>query len=39
VVYPELNIGIVLLTNESDQSSQGGLEEIADKIFEKIYNH
>lgn len=38
VIYPELNIGIVLLTNESDPNSQGGLEEIADKIFEKINN-
>ena len=38
VLYPELNIGIVLLTHESDPNSQGGLEEIADKIFEKINN-
>jgi serine-type D-Ala-D-Ala carboxypeptidase/endopeptidase len=36
VVYPELNIGIVLLTNESDQTAQGALEEIADKIYNKI---
>jgi serine-type D-Ala-D-Ala carboxypeptidase/endopeptidase len=38
VIYPELNIGIILLTNESDRAAQGGLEEIADKIFEKINN-
>jgi CubicO group peptidase (beta-lactamase class C family) len=36
VIYPELNIGIVLLTNESDQTAQGELEEIADKIYSKI---
>lgn len=38
VIYPELKIGIVLLTNESDPTAQGGLEEIADKIFEKLSN-
>jgi CubicO group peptidase (beta-lactamase class C family) len=36
VVYPELDIAMVLLTNESDQTAQGGLEEIADKIYQKI---
>lgn len=36
VIYPGLNIGIVLLTNESDPTAQGGLEEIANKIFETI---
>jgi len=36
VVYPELNFGIILLTNESDRMTQGRLEEVADKIFEKI---
>lgn len=36
VIYPELNIGIVLLTNESDPNTQSGLEEIADKIFKNI---
>jgi serine-type D-Ala-D-Ala carboxypeptidase/endopeptidase len=38
VIYPELNIGIVLLTNEADRTAQGGLEEIADEIFKKIGN-
>ncbi len=36
VIYPELNIGIVLLTNESDRTAQSELEEIADKIYSKI---
>lgn len=36
VIYPDLNIGIVLLTNESDPTAQGGLEKIADKLFEKL---
>ena len=36
VVYPDLNIAIVLLSNESDQLTQGKLEEIANKIFEKL---
>ena len=36
VIYPELNIGIILLTNESDRTAQGRLEEVADKIFERI---
>lgn len=36
VIYPDLNIALILLSNESDQTTQGGLEEIADKIFEKI---
>ena len=35
VVYPDLNIAIILLSNESDQSTQGKLEEIANKIFNK----
>jgi CubicO group peptidase (beta-lactamase class C family) len=39
VIYPELKIGIVLLTNESDPTAQGGLEEIADKIFETLSKH
>jgi serine-type D-Ala-D-Ala carboxypeptidase/endopeptidase len=38
VIYPALNIGIILLTNEADRTAQGGLEEIADKIFDKINN-
>ncbi len=36
VIYPDLNIGIVLLTNESDRTAQGELEEIANKIYNKI---
>lgn len=36
VVYPDHKIAIILLSNESDQATQGGLEEIADKIFEKL---
>lgn len=36
VIYPELDIAIVLLTNESDPNAQNGLEEIAEKIFQKI---
>jgi CubicO group peptidase (beta-lactamase class C family) len=36
VIYPELKIAIVMLTNESDQRSQGEMEEMADKIFEKL---
>jgi CubicO group peptidase (beta-lactamase class C family) len=36
VAYPELNIALVLLTNESDRTAQGELEEIADKVYLKI---
>jgi CubicO group peptidase (beta-lactamase class C family) len=36
VVYPELNIGIILLSNEADQTAQSGLQEAARKIFEGI---
>lgn len=36
VIYPDLNIALILLSNKSDQTTQGGLEEIADKIFEKL---
>jgi len=36
VIYPDLNIGIVLLSNESDPTAQGGLEEMAGKIFAGI---
>ncbi|HEY5371822.1 MAG TPA: serine hydrolase domain-containing protein [Hanamia sp.] len=39
VIYPELNTGIVILTNEADQTAQGGLEEAANKIFESINKH
>jgi CubicO group peptidase (beta-lactamase class C family) len=36
VVYPELNIAMVFLTNESDRTAQGELEDIANKIYQKI---
>lgn len=36
VVYPKLNIGIVLLSNEADRTAQSGLEEAAKRIFEGI---
>jgi len=36
IIYPELNIGIVLLSNEADQTAQNGLGEAAKKIFEII---
>jgi CubicO group peptidase (beta-lactamase class C family) len=36
VVYPELDIAIVLLTNESDQKAQSELEDIANMIYQKI---
>ena len=32
-VFPDLNIGIVLLSNESDQNSQGRLNTMADEIL------
>ena len=35
--YPELGFGIVLLTNESDRSTQGSLYDLSDKIVEGIY--
>jgi len=39
VIYPELNIAIVLLTNEADNTAQTELGQIADKIFNNIYNY
>lgn len=36
VVYPELNIGLVLLANESDGSTQGKLVDISEEIFKAI---
>lgn len=36
VLYPGINTGIVLLSNEFDMSSQGGLVEIAGRIFDAI---
>jgi CubicO group peptidase (beta-lactamase class C family) len=32
VIFPELRLGIVLLSNESDQNSQGRLNALADEI-------
>jgi serine-type D-Ala-D-Ala carboxypeptidase/endopeptidase len=37
VIYPQPGIGMILLSNESDRSAQGGLELIADKIFRSIH--
>jgi CubicO group peptidase (beta-lactamase class C family) len=39
VIYPKLNIAIVLLTNEADNTAQAELGHIADKIFNNIYNY
>jgi CubicO group peptidase (beta-lactamase class C family) len=36
VIYPELNIGLVLLANESDGTTQSKLIEVSEKIFEVI---
>ncbi len=36
VLYPDYDIALILLSNESDPSTQHGLEEIADKIFETL---
>ncbi len=33
VIFPELRLGIVLLSNESDQNSQGRLSAMADEIL------
>jgi CubicO group peptidase (beta-lactamase class C family) len=35
-LYPDLNMGLVLLTNESDALTQSRLTETAEKIFEAI---
>ena len=35
-VFPDLNVGIVLLSNESDQNSQGRLNTMADEILAGI---
>jgi len=37
VIYPELGIAIVLLTNQADNTAQTELGQIADKIFKNIY--
>jgi tetratricopeptide (TPR) repeat protein len=37
VFYPELHIGIILLSNESDNGAQSALDETAKKIFEELY--
>lgn len=36
VIYPDLNVGIVLLSNESDQNSQGALSQAAEAILDKL---
>jgi CubicO group peptidase (beta-lactamase class C family) len=36
VIYPELDIGIVLLSNQADRTAQGALETAADFIFDSI---
>lgn len=36
VIYPDLNVGIVLLSNEADQTAQEGLGAAAGKIFEGL---
>jgi D-alanyl-D-alanine-carboxypeptidase/D-alanyl-D-alanine-endopeptidase len=38
-VFPELKLGIVLLSNESDQDSQGRLNNMADEILTGILGH
>ncbi len=38
VLYPEFNMGIILLSNEMDMTSQGELVGVADKIFEAVIN-
>ncbi len=35
-IYPELNLGIVLLSNESDGNAQGKLKEAAEQIVEAM---
>ncbi|ASK30162.1 serine hydrolase [Chryseobacterium sp. T16E-39] len=37
-IYPEKNMGIVILTNESDMSSQGKLQDIAENIYNSSKN-
>lgn len=39
VICPDLKIAIVLLTNEAEQTAQGGLEEIADKVLKLFSNY
>jgi len=36
VIYPELNMAIVFLTNEADNTAQTELGQIADRIFDYI---
>lgn len=36
VLYPDLNIALVLLTNESDRTAQSELEVIANKLYQEI---
>ena len=35
-VFPELGLGVVLLSNESDRDSQGRLNTLANEIFEGL---
>jgi serine-type D-Ala-D-Ala carboxypeptidase/endopeptidase len=37
IIYPYYNMGIILLANESDKNSQGGLSEIASGIFKALH--
>jgi CubicO group peptidase (beta-lactamase class C family) len=39
VIYPGLNLGIILLTNEADRGAQHGLEEIAEKIIADLMDN
>ena len=36
VIYPDLGVGIVLLSNQADRTAQGALETAADFIFDSI---
>lgn len=38
VLYPDLNITIVMLTNKADNTAQTELGQIADKIVDKAIN-
>lgn len=37
VIYPQLNMGIVLLSNQADQTAQGSLENTADSLVKAIH--
>ena len=36
VIFPELRMGIILLSNEADQNSQGRLNEMANEILAAV---